>query len=1386
LNDAACKEKQILQDSVKTPFSTDGYKYDRKDKFSFTMKILNTAISILGAIMFMTAAASAQTRKFFTPDNGLSNSLLNKVCQDRRGFIWIATEYGLNKFDGISFTVYKNIIADDSGAVVHNDAKTLFEDKDGNLLIGTNNGLLKYNEETDSFSELKIFRDGKRLWPHVTAIVQTADGSVLLAASGQGMFTSANGSPDFHFEEGLTRALSSIYISALCEDDEHNIWTGSENDGLNCYNPRTGNMKTFRYPEIGGNSISAIEKDAEGNVWVGTLTQGLYLYMPSTGRFQRIPHRDGLPICIKSLSVDSHNDLYIGADGQGLMIYNRKSGTIEPYEIHSTPFDFSKGKVHSIMFDSNHNMWLGFYQKGLIFVPVTDSRFEYYGYRSISGNPIGSCSVTTIKGDREGRLWIGTDNDGLYSLNSRGRRIAHYRRTASPHSAPDVVQSIHEDSDGSLWLASYMNGLARLNPKTGYCEYIESFAGVKAFCITADKSGRLLVGTYGSGFHILDKKGMELSRYQSTGRETDQPSEDALPNDWISYIMTDRDGLIWIAHHKGLSCFDPERESFLVFEGRNNLLPARTGRFLMEDDRGRIWAGTSSGLFRFDKNTGEMASWTTADGLPNEVVCGICQDDEKNIWVSTFDGIAKLDANNRFTAYYADDGLQGNEFSHGAAFRDRSGKIYFGGINGVTAFHASQIIERRNGPKVSLTNFYVLNSAVKKGDISGSRPIVETSVLDAETFTLAHNDNTFSFEFSTFDFLHPERIVYQYMMQGVNPEWASAAPGSNRITYNNLAPGEYLFNVKAINANIESEVKVIRIHILPPWYKSMWAFCLYGFIIILLLAVAANLLIARIRFKEKLLEKNHAEKIAQAKLQFFTNISHEIRTPLTLIINPLEQLIRQDNDPARRPAYLIIYRNARRILRLINQMMDMRKLDEGAMKLKYAETDLVPFIQDLMHTFQYQAQTKQIDFKFIHHDEKLNVYIDPNNFDKVLMNILSNAFKFTPDNCSITIALSIVNDNTVEITVTDTGIGIDADKTEKIFEPFYQIENKQTPLHAGTGIGLHLSRSIVELHHGSLTAESNNGTGSRFIIRIPLGNTHLHPSEIETHNAGIIPHSENNSATPIPETPPPPAQLSRAKTKYRILIIDDEEDILQYLNRELSPDYHIKNARNGKEALNIILREKPDLVVSDIMMPEIDGATLSRKIKQNINISHIPIILLTARTSDEERLHGLEMGADAYFAKPFNLNLLKQTIANLLANNERLMNKFSGKELQQDKMPQVEIKSADEILLEKIMKYINANIANPKLNNEMIAAHVGISRVHLFRKLRTLTNQSPREFIRNVRLRQAAALLDGKKLNISEVAYATGFSSPSQFSIAFHTFYGRTPSEHARNSEATQ
>ena len=954
---------------------------------------------------------------------------------------------------------------------------------------------------------------------------------------------------------------------------------------------------------------------------------------------------------------------------------------------------------------------------------------------------------------------------------------------------------MYEDTNGDFWLGTYTRGLAKLNRRTGECEYPLPVDNEKIFSITEDRHKNLYIATFGSGFYQYNLVTKELKHYESSKDETGDLTRNELANDWVNYIFCDSEGMIWLGHYKGISCFNPVNESFINYRKVNTLVEDRVGYVVQEDHAGNIWAGTTDGLYCFNKKTDELTCFTVADGLPNNVICGICEDEEHNMWISTYMGICKYDAKTgRYINYYAGDGLQGNEFTHGAFYKDEAGKVYFGGINGITYFQPSSIESVLKDAKVWITDFSIFNQPVRKNTRSGRHTVIYTSVPDANMFQLAHYDNTFSIVFSTLQYNNPEQISYQYKIEELSNQWLSTEPGVNRVTYNNLLPGKYTFHVRALSHGNLSEIRTVKILITPPWYEMWWAYCIYAFLFGLLVLGIVNYILSRMRHRREIMKREHAEQLNEAKLQFFINISHEIRTPMTLIINPLEKLLAEKKGGEVQKTYLMIYRNAQRILRLINQLMDIRKLDKGQMFMKFRETDMVGFIDDVMLTFDYMARKKKIHFSFEHVMPQLKVWVDMNNFDKILMNIFSNAFKYTPEQGEITVTLSTGRDSTrrdplkeyFEITVTDNGIGLDREKIERIFERFYQIDNDVTKSNFGTGIGLHLSRSLVELHHGIILAENReDAPGSRFIIRIPLGSAHLRTDELEDVEAVITPHTVwvKPEKTDLEgafeeEEDEESKKAGKSKNRMRILIVEDEEEILSYLKEELEGDYRIMTRKNGREAYDTILADTPDLVISDIMMPEMDGLSLCRKIKQNTNVNHVPVILLTAKSKPEDTMEGMATGADAYMVKPFNTELLKSTIANLIANRKLLKSKFSGAQQQEDKVQKLSMKSADEILMSKIMKVINENLSNPDLNVEMLAANVGLSRVHVHRKLKELTNLSARDFIKNIRLQQAAALLKEKKLTVSEVAYATGYTNLSHFSSSFKEVHGMSPKEY--------
>ncbi len=1353
---------------------------------------------LLFLLFLLPLSASGATGRYYSTQEGLSSSLVNHILQDSRGFVWTATEWGLNRFDGTKFTTYFHI-PNQANSLNDNYVRTLYETPQGDLLVGTIMGLMRYDRAADAFQPIPLYWGGKEeVVTHVVAMTALENGDVWIATSGMGVFILSPGDNEGHHLTALTGALSSPYLNSILRDKSGYIWIGTESSGLNRYNPRTGHVTRFHGREgLSGDNISAIAQDREGRLFVSTLTRGLNLYNPDTERFTAIASSTGTPLLIFSLCVDAAGRLLIGTDGQGVKIYDPQRGMIDQWQIGSMPFDIGRGKIHAILEDRAGDIWLGIFQKGVAWVPQAESRFDYWGYKSVSHNIIGSSSVTSICRDRRGTLWVGTDSDGLYGLRENGDevvRTAHFTRTASPNSVPDIIQCIFEDSRGQLWLSSYTSGLARFDPATGRCDYIPRLADQKIYFITEDHDRNLLIGTFGSGLYALNLLTGAIIHHESSKREPLDPLWDELTNDWINAILCDDSQRVWIGHYRGLSCFDPATGSFTNYLGSNNILPSRVVTTLCQDRLGRIWAGTTTGLSCFDPSNRQITHFTTADGLPSDMICGIAQSEDA-LWISTYAGLSRMSiADQKFRNYYAGDGLQGNEFTRGAVYGDADGTIYFGGPNGITRFHPRQVVDRAGELNIFLTGFYVGNQSVRPGDLSGGKPIVTAPVSDADEFFLAFRDNTFTIELSTLDFSHPERIAYQYRLEGTrgNDTWTTSYPGANRITYNNLAPGRYRFSVRAVDTQTQSDTRTLSIVIGYPWWRSTVAYILYGMLALLLASGVLFWIHSRVRYRRELLLQEHARQIGEARLQFFINISHEIRTPMTLIINPLEKLLGEHHDASTHAIYLMIYRNAQRILRLINQIMDVRKADKGQMVMRCRETDMVGFIEDVMLTFDYTARKKNITLHFDHPGiDKLKVWIDLNHFDKVLLNLFSNALKFTPDGGTIAVRLAtgqneerIPGGDYFQITLTDSGPGIPVQERERIFDRFYQVGDQQTTF--GTGVGLHLARLLVELHRGIIYAvEREDGqSGAQFVVRMPMGYAHFAPEQLENPGEMAITTAPDRallSREALFEEDAPAAtsikRKPRSKSSQRILVVDDEPEIRGYVRSELEGLWRIDEASNGREALQKLLQTPYALVVSDVMMPELDGLQLTRKIKQHPSLNHIPVVLLTAKALVEERLEGLETGADAYLPKPFNSDILVQTISNLIESRQKLRTKFSGGQEQGDRIAPIQLKSADEVLMKKVLAVIEKNLGNSELNVEMLAGEVGLSRVHLHRKLKELTNQSARDFIRGIRLHQAAELLKDPKLTISEVAYATGFVNLSHFSSSFKEFYGISPKE---------
>lgn len=1344
---------------------------------------------ILGLLILLLLATNSQsqTSVIYTTGDHISSSLINRIYQDKSGFIWIATEYGLNKFDGNKFTLYTHD-DNDSTSICNNYSRVIFEDSRNNVWIGTVAGMMKYNRDENNFTNVPLFINGRITTPHISQIIERHNGEIWAATSNQGLFR-------IDTEKNSGCCIESIYksgiikINTILEDNDGKILIGTEGDGVAIFDTRKNTIERIQSHYLENSDVTSIVPNNKGTIYFGTFNNGLYTY--KNKKVEKVSSCGNLPI--KTLAYID-NRLYIGTDGFGIKIYNENIQTTQELYIADSAIDLRDTKAHSIISDKDGNLWFGIFQKGVVLIPKKTNPFRFYGGKQISNSPIDDGCAMSILKDSRNYILTGIDSKGLYILNSNYTLNKHYKPEPGKSGIPNTIISIYEDSNKNIWIGSYSQGMGKFDIHTGTYHPIEELQNESVFSITEGKDKKLYISTYGRGMCVFNPATKDLTYYKENEKTN---NNDFLADNWINTLYCDSEGYIWIGHFKGLSCFNPKNGSFINFTDTNYIINGKMCYSILEDSERTIWIGTSEGLYSFNKDSKEIEKYGISDGLSNDVICGLCEDTSGQIWISTFNGISKFNKSNKtFTNYYSEDGLQGNEFTRGAAFKASNGEMFFGGTNGITSFYPSEITDSISKPRLTISDFQIFGKSINTKTLSGGKRIIEEDVTKAKSFNLNHKDNTFRVLFTTMDYGNTSHILYKYRIEQLGKNWLSTRSGENYITFNNLPPGKYTLEVYAVNRNISSDIYTYNINISYPWFQTWWAYTLFSIPVIILIWLTVNYIRIKIRRKRDFMEIRHAREINEAKLQFFINISHEIRTPMTLIINPLEKLIAANKDKETGKTYMMIYRNANRILRLINQLMDIRKIEKGQMQMHFRETDLVGFINDLMMTFDNTARQKNIKFDFEHKDESLMGWIDINNFDKVLMNLLSNAFKYTPDNGSVKVVLDSGEDlsakgpmkNYIEIKVTDSGIGLDEKQKERIFERFYQISGNGVHNQGGTGVGLHLTKSLVEMHYGTITAENNEGTaGSTFTVRIPKGCDHISLEQIDENEEYINKNIELQQIAAISDDDnTTTAAKKKAKTNFSILIVDDEKEIQEFLKEELSDEYKISLACNGREAYEYILTNHVDLVVSDVMMDEMDGLTLCKKIKQNVNTNHLPVILLTAKGKTEEQVEGIEHGADAYIIKPFNTDVLRSTISNLLNNRRILKNKFSGAQEQKEKVKDINIKSADEALMEKIMDTINKYMSEPSLNVEMLAHEVGLSRVHLHRKLKELTNLSSRDFIKNIRMQQSAKLLKEKGLSISEVAYAVGFNNLSHFSSTFKETFGVSPKEYTSDKKESE
>jgi signal transduction histidine kinase/ligand-binding sensor domain-containing protein/DNA-binding response OmpR family regulator len=1289
------------------------------------MKKHRTTVYLIISLI-VTLFASADSGHLFTSDK-LSSSLINCICQDKYGYIWVGTDYGLSRFDGYRFTNYHHA-SEDTTSLVDNTVQDLFVDSKGNLWIGGSKGFMRYDYGNDNFVRYN-FVDSAGITPRIYSIIENHQGEILVGTAGYGLHYVKPGTNELLMKRKYSNRQEDLFYRHTYDDGRGNLWRSSHLSTFSRYTETNGNVQIHNYNSPVGPPM-AFFGYGRNSMLIVCMT-GLLYYDYDTDAI-RMADFDLGPfkgnISINCATRDHLGNIYIGTADNGMLMIPRGSRKLIPTESRNNErFSLNTSNVYDIMEDKDHNLWVGCYKKGLYLINQRSEAFHSWKF-SAQNYTIGS-SVSSIAAGDNGDTWCTVQNSGVFCFDKNGEITTHPK-------SPTGTRLIYRDHEGQYWISN-SNTLYSYNPATGASQSKMKCDGAGIFCMADDGAGSLFISSYSKGLYVYDTKNDKVKVYSMY----DKAPHGHLSNDWIRHLLFDRSGLLWIATSNGVSCMDTKNGRFDVF-GWDRLLKDIQVNYLCNDVNGDIIIGTDAGLYIYRRHKNVTEVFPHSEQLRDKQICGIVRDKDGALWISTTMGIWQYDNKKKqFIGHINGNGLASHEYAQGAVLHTGNDMIGFGISDGITTFYPND----------------VKNSIMAMGDVFLTGFIIDGKSIDCRKsdFEIPYSKNSFTMEFSLLNYRNTDNITFQYRING-GKNWTPIAEGTNAISFNKMKPGRYVIQVRAANNGTFSKgIKTITVIVDDPWYSSTLAYFIYC------LMIAAIIL-----FGVTFYERRRREELDEAKMRFLINATHDIRSPLTLIMGPLNKLKSRLTDDESKADVDTIDRNAQRLLLLVNQILDERKIDKNQMKLHCSKTDLVKFVSGICTLYNYNAHQRNINFSFVHEDDELMVWIDRINFDKVISNLLSNAFKYTFDGGDIVIRLSHDDRNAI-ITVEDTGIGFKDEKTDKLFDRFYQGANSGGFHIEGTGIGLNLCKAIISMHGGKIKAlnRTDGKKGAQFVASIPLGNSHLKPEEIVKDEDETEP---KNSAV-----------KKQASKNYRILVVDDDVEIAHYIKNELSNWYRFDTFSNGKEALKALLTGSYHLVISDVMMPEMDGITLLKKIKSNTNISDIPVILLTSKSEVSDRLDGFKKGADAFLAKPFNMEELHILIDNLINNVRRLRGKFSGAQEQEDKIEKVEVVGNNDSLMDRIMKVINTNLSDPDFNVEKLTEDVGISRAQLHRKMKEIAGISTGEFIRNLRLEQAARLIVEDKINVTQVAYAVGFNNQTHFSTVFKKHFGLSPSEYA-------
>lgn len=1351
--------------------------------------------------------------KFISIEAELSQNTVASILQDHNGFLWIGTRNGLNRYDGVNMITYE-YDESDSTSLSNDYIRTVFEDSENRLWVGTmGGGICLYNEDSDAFERFRVKNMPEYLREaSVKAFLEDENKNLWFGTEKFGLhyynrITGEIKSYQKNLDDPFS--ISSNHITGIEKDNMNNLWVATWGGGLNLFDINSQRFIVYMHddtkPEsIVSNVIRKLYKTKKGEIYLGTHGGLDKLEYHESGRYVFV-HQEldselgkrGTRV-ILSILEDQKNQLWVGTENGGLNVINLQSGksqlyTFDPRREHS----LQNNSVWSLYQDNTGIVWVGTFNKGIFKIDEQSSKFEHFRHNAHFSNSLSSNAVSCFAEDKHHNVWIGTDGGGLNYWNVQENTFKAYTTQTKPNAlTKDAILSLLLDSNENLWIGTWDGGVNLKRKGSNRFERFEiehpinkSKGFENVFAIHEDRKGRIWFSAFRDGLYAYDP-----SDHSFIGFNHDPDNPHSISSDYVRAILEDSEGFLWVGTEGGGLNKMYESNGQFSFkryendEGNPKGISSNSVIAINQDKTGTIWVGTFSGLDRLNPVTEEFTKIGKKQGLPNEVIYGIQIDNDENIWVSSNRGISKFAPTTEEVQNYTKaDGLQGMEFFKNSSFTLSSGEMLFGGIDGFNRFRPNEINKNNYQPHVFFSDFKLSNQSVK---VEPESPLKQ-NIRKTKKINLTYDQNDFSFEFAVLSFSQTSKNEYAYQLVNYDEGWQNV--GNRREAYyTNVPPGYYVFKVKGTNNDgiWSSHEAAVEIVISPAWYSTYWAYSLYIIIITALLVWGIQTIVNRERLQTQLhvehMELSKMQELDEMKSSFFANISHEFRSPLTLILGPLKAMYENVEFVGIKEQVSMMIRNAESLLNLINQLLELSKLESGKMRLEAVEHDVAKFLKPVIHSFSSFAARKNISYKVSVPKDEIPLFFDREKLEKIVVNLLSNAFKYTPEFGHVEFEL-LDDKNEVTLIVKDDGIGIPEDEMEYIFNRYYRVRDAKNKKSKGTGIGLSLTKELVELHRGEIELESKENEGSVFIVHLKKGTGHLNPEdysntdlEYKFENQELFKSDQQASTQPLSDSL---ENLEDQEKLPLVLIIEDNNDIRGYIKQILEPDYRILESDNGMDGSELALERIPDLIISDIMMPGLDGFEVCKKVKEDIKTSHIPVILLTAKASNDSALEGFEKGADYYITKPFNPKLLALRVRNVLNIHDHIKNNLLNKKTLNIEPTNVKIASRDEDFIKKAVHIVEDNMSNSEFYVDDLGRELGLSRMQLYRKLKGLIGQSANEFVRSIRLKRAAQLIRQNQLTISEITYHVGFNDLQYFRDCFKKQFGVNPSEYASDAE---